>query len=846
MKRVIFGLRFNKTHGVCFLQRIPVSDFTVRLYQSSSLSPNLRYYSSKTQSDSVSNDLQSNEDISLIDKTYLTKPSGFYGRMLSEIRQFQGLKPIPKKRTTENYNELRKSYFAHKNYYDMRGLLIGFKIVLAHLADISLNRSSYPLKSVHSLPPVIHESATPIKKKYVATPIPPFPEIWDSPKTLEQYLVKLTSKKYTNALKKRPYIMTALILDLLRPNSPDTSHCRSTLAYNIAIGYFVTTSNLRIARYLLKQMITEGGSVYPNTQTFNIILLPTSLRLVGGASGRQRKYFNYFLRYSMHKNKKSITSSEISHEKKVHDEFQTIFTDDSINDDTSPFHNTNPENESQKNLHDSSTENKINLSENSDEMTQDIITIFEPKKSDSIYIQNPLEFAISQLKTMAKLGIPANAETWNIILGSAIGPAAKSVVLQQMVELSIPLSQSGQASVLSDIGDFMGPHKAIELILSDISTYLVTPETINVIVARLIDVPTSSNILASWDFVKMFSIKRDSPITSHNKINNVAQTSKDIDGISPHNRNKDDGPIQNDFIATTSTLNVFVKKFGRIGRLDWIIGIISGFKEHWNVNPDIDTWVYVLESVVRSAHHPDRNFLLSYIYFSMLEAMKTRTDSRLPSSARAWIRRARNQNEFHLKVLRDTTDFSSKNMNKDLESKFKDPFNVRNSEDISRGKELWEEAYRKLRWNDIPFLSFQDPESPQSSSTKNPSDNKINTEYSIQRFQSVGMYISSRVELDNARTTSPGDYDLYNLVKRLGIPQPFVWPLQFASRFKKSPNNTHWSLSKEWSEFYKNSKNTFRKCIDQEKTKQRIEMYKDPYGSYIRDLRKEFGFEPDN
>lgn len=89
-----------------------------------------------------------------------------------------------------------------------------------------------------------------------------------------------------------------------------------------------------------------------------------------------------------------------------------------------------------------------------------MLELFKPERDDIIYLQHPLQFVTSMLRAMADRNVPANAETWNIILNCAIGPVAKSAVLKYMDDYKIPLYVSGQESVLADLADFMGPQKS--------------------------------------------------------------------------------------------------------------------------------------------------------------------------------------------------------------------------------------------------------------------------------------------------------------------------------------------------------------------------------------------------
>lgn len=835
---------------------------------------------------------------------------GFYGRMLNEIRRVQGLNEVPLTNSKQKYSELKSHYFLYKNYYDMRTLGSRFKIVLAQLEDLSITQSRVPLQSVcelrkessdSGLQPIDQDdfqtiNPSNLSRKYTSHRLPMLPRIWNSPKVLEQYLKELTSKKYPATNSKRSNLIKTLILDLFRPNSPDTAYCRSTKAYNIAIRYFVVSDDLKMARVLFDQMKSEKGGVYPNAETFNLLLSPTSLRLVGGKEGYHNKYYNYYLR-------------------KAQNDLQDMQLSD----------------QQQKNTGDD---------------TNDTINKFTPGSKDTVYFQNPLDFAISMFKEMVNLGVSANSETWNTILTSAIGPAAKSAVLESMSRLGVPLNTMGQTAVLTDIADFFGPHKALEMICAQGSSYPISPAAINVLVSRMLDIPTSTNILVAWNIIRKYSIRQHVRFVNRKKV--IVTSDTQSQSLSSSNLR---------VVPAVSMLNTFIAPLVTLGRLDWIVGIIGSFIYDYNVVPNITTWMSVLQTVVLLPPHPQKIPLLEYIHYAMLKTQKIEDTRQLPASVRSMIRRAEQQNKFHQEKLSqmlntNSSDNSSTNtetstnvntaessntfeskekedctLNKNtswdpamtnifIETNMRDPFRKKTKHDIWSAREFWVHACKKLKWTDNPKLfvledfSEHDLElemekirqmmkrgapidkrsttiGDHSVTSNNNNANrtswqeaavkyeaqfqKVSTQASsfLAQFEEIGIYQQQqqRLDQDNQAATIENNPELFAVCKMLGVPEPSMMPTQpkrrkssvglssESSEFMTSTKqlnqkflytiDTFPSLHNEWVEFYAAAKLRFRKNMELRERARRLEMQKDAYGMYINDLKIEFGLEKD-
>lgn len=854
--------------------------------------------------------------------------SGFYGRMLNEIRRMQGLNEIPFNNSAEKYSELKSHYFLYKNYYDMRNLGSRFKIVLAQLEDLSMTQSRVPLQSVLELR---HDSSTTtstdianddyqtinplnLSQKFTSHRLPPFPRVWNSPTALEQYLKELTSKKYPATMKKRSNLIKTIILDLLRENSPDTLYCRSTKAYNIAIRYFVISDDLKMARILFDQMKNEKGGIYPNTETFNLLLSRTPLRLVGGKGGYVNKYYNYYLRKNAADSKNASNSSS---------SFETKNNDDN----------------------------------------SDTIAKFTPGSKDTVYFQNPLDFVISMFKEMVAMGVSANSETWNTILTSAIGPAAKSAVLESMSRLGVPLNTMGQTAVLTDIADFFGPQKALDMICAEGSSYPISPAAINVLVSRILDTPTSTNILVAWNIVRKYSIRQNIRYVNRKKVVSTRIDTKSNTSSRQYSR----------IIPSVSMLNTLIEPLVRLGRLDWMIGIISSFIYDYNISPNIKTWMCVLETVVLLPPHSLKGNLLEYIHYTMLKTLNVKDTNQLPPAAQSMIRRAKQQNKFHQEKLEqmtkekntpnstdtnintnhnntiESTDYNKTEYTTPLQNfqnttnlsalatsfsktNIRDPFRKgKTKADIWGARELWVHACKQLKWTDTPKLFILDDcpetliseetrklkellthsvptektsqvsamnhESPKNNDSlsnqpvfsQKPIQNKpswqevvaesefkflqASTEASafLSQFKEIGLYDDNKIRLtvDNETATVHNNPQLYALCKVLGVPEPASVPVRVTANsstldpksFDTLPNesssplleklpldlafpytiDTFPSFREEWVEFYAAAKFRFRKKKQDYERQRRLKMERDPYGTYIEDLKNEFG-----
>ncbi|KAF5097596.1 hypothetical protein D0Z00_002354 [Geotrichum galactomycetum] len=281
------------------------------------------------------------------------------------------------------------------------------------------------------------------------------------------------------------------------------------------------------------------------------------------------------------------------------------------------------------------------------------------------------------LKDMKAAGLQADSETWNCVLGCAIGPVAKYHVLEYMHKLKIPLTALGLKSVVRDLCDFLGPDKALALVSQD--GFVLTVDCVKVIVERLIDRPSQSKLERAWQLLLNASER----------------------GLVP---------------MTTSVLNTFAFRFARAGRVDWILGLMRAMYTKWGVKPNITTYQCLLEAVVRQPPHENKAFLLRVVYGEALKSWKKtslgtapmRIDAEtLPAPFRTWIRRARTQFEFMATTLNKNKATAEPErvtytdpFGVDLDQYLKSPENVAAREFLDRASTL-------LAWSTTPGEPLQ-------------------------------------------------------------------------------------------------------------------------------------------
>lgn len=653
----------------------------------------------------------------------------FYSRVMDEIRKHQGLEPARATPVSRSY-DLARNYAENKDHYDLRELLIRLSFVLAHLAELTPRKAAdeHPVV-LTAVKPTSATSGATLYRPYSLGHVPRMPEHFENPEMLLRYLRALTTRRYVSAMKHKRHLVQELIRDLLRPNSPDTAHCRSTEAYNIGIKYFIHTHDLKSARLLLDQMKTDRG-IKPNTETYNILFSAVPRALLGGKREYSRYYYNYYVR------NQHLTLSP---------EYSGQFT-------------------------------KSNL---------------PVTARDVVYFHHPLEFLITNLKEMAKQGIPANDETWNVVLCCARGLVAKSHVLNHMHELRIPLNDIGLKSVVIDTADFMGPQKVIELIQEE--QFVATVNTAKAVIQRMIDMPSTKNLNGAWAFLLSVSEGTSTAMT---------QTIK----------------------PTTSILNTFASRFARAGRIDWILGVMQAMRTQWGVHPNLKTYEFMMEACVRQPPHANKAALLRTVYVKMMRLVYYTTNGSrsanvvLPPVTRYWMRRARVQFEF-LDWLKKTQRVGGGQAQiedafgqaeavpttvKMAPSSAVDPFNINTrryagSQQAVVDSKFWQTACEQLAWptdpNTPPTLRYTPPTVPTA---------------------------------------------VLDTVKRLGIRKPQLSAYRAVKEFESSPKDLFPDFVPEWKEFYRAHRERFRRELDKNEMKRREKFLADPYNAYLDDLRHEF------
>lgn len=476
-------------------------------------------------------------------------------RIKQKVLEYQDLTLAPGIRMHDDYVNARAKK-KYRSYYDLSDTLPRLRVVLAHLSGITPNNhllnapeGSLDEKDLLTSIPV-SETGTALSKIMTVDNLPLIPPRFETEEQFTNYLASITIPKYVRVEKTQKHVIGQLVIDLLRPNSPDTRYRRTTKAYNIGLKYFVKIKDLSSVRLLLSLMTSSPYSK-PNTETYNIIFSVIPSTLVGSKEEYRRYIFNLYERQKLKKN----------------------FT---------------------------------------------MASETRRKATDSVYLKHPLRFMAKCLKDMKAAGLQANSETWNCVLGCAIGPVAKYHVMGYMHKLKIPLTARGLKSVVRDLCDFLGPDKALALVLQD--GFVLTVDCVKVIVERLIDRPSQTKLDRAWHF--------------------LLKASSNEHGSVP---------------MTTSVLNTFAFRFARAGRVDWILGLMRAMHTKWGVKPNITTYQFLLEAAVRQPTHENKAFLLRVLYGEALKSWRktslgaepARIDAEtLPASFRSWIRRARAQFEF--------------------------------------------------------------------------------------------------------------------------------------------------------------------------------------------------------
>lgn len=552
--------------------------------------------------------------------------------------------------------------------------------------------------------------------------MPQIPPEFTSPEVLINYLREITSKKYTPAMKKKRHMDSLLIQDLMRLNSPDTENVRSVEAYNLCILYFIRSKNFRAARILMEQLKLEH-SIRPNTETYNIFMSSTHLSLSGSKAEYKRYFFNF-------------------HERA----------------------------------------NQRRLALNAGDTTHFSLTEVASKKS-LIYFQHPLEFLTKYLQDMLANNVQADAQTWNIVLSCARGLVAKSHVLELMHDHDIQMTTTGLNSVVTDAADFLGPHKAIELIKD--RNCPITDKTVLIVIERLIDVPSQKNIDAAWGFV--VSVSQGTHSETHQRIT-----------------------------PTTRVLNTFAERFQRAGRADWIFGIMAAMKKNWNVEPDYTTFGHLLGACVRNTPHQNKLGLLRCIYMHMVQHARNQGQSQedvedhtsmvFPNSVRYWMRRANHQCQFlanmQKKFRAPMYGEEVREMKLVMAQEQKSPFEVNmseypGSEDALKDAQFWELAHRVFEWPLTGPLPLRHPK----------------------------YYLSE---------------DVVKALTLLGIRKYWRSAYTYSKEFEAAPRDQFKYFAKEWREFRAQQQEAFRNMEDKKERARRKKFTRDPYDAYLDELRDEF------
>lgn len=642
----------------------------------------------------------------------------FDARIKQKVLEYQDLNLASGIRLHEDYATARAKN-KYRSYYDLSDTLPKLRLVLAHLSGITPNNhllnapdGSVDEKDLLTSIQVLVPATSP-RKIMTLDNLPLIPPQFETEEQFIEYLSSITIPKYVRIEKTQKHVIGQLVMDLLRPNSPDTRYRRTTKAYNIGLKYFVRIKDLSSVRLLVSMMASSPYSK-PNTETYNIIFSGIPSTLIGSKEEYRRYLFNLYERQKLNKN----------------------FT---------------------------------------------VASETRRKATDSVYLKHPLKFMAKCLKDMKAAGLEANSETWNCVLGCAIGPVAKYHVLEYMHKLKIPLTSLGLKSVVRDLCDFLGPDKALALVSQD--GFVLTVDCVKVIVERLIDRPSQSKLERAWQLL-----------------------------LTASSSEKGSVPM------TTSVLNCFALRFARAGRIDWILGLMRAMYTKWGVKPNITTYQCLLEAVVRQPPHENKAFLLRVVYGEALKSWKktslgaapTRIDAEtLPAPFRTLIRRARAQFEFMAATVNKSNAATAERVT------YRDPFGVdlaqylKSPENVV-AREFLDRASTLLAW---PTTAGE----------------PLRLTYPQQQQQ--------------PQKDHPISPELRDIVTKLGVTSQTGSVSRAVQKFERRPHDVADAMVPEWKAFLAARKHEYRSKLDAAEHQRRERVLENPYQSYIDSLKAGFAVE---
>lgn len=187
--------------------------------------------------------------------------------------------------------------------------------------------------------------------------------------------------------------------------------------------------------------------------------------------------------------------------------------------------------------------------------------------------QHPLEFIRGLLRKMALQGVPLDSQTWNSVLLCTPTPDAKSLILQEMQQRSIPLSRRGLAEVMKDVIKISGAQQALHFLQKQ-QVYSVTVDCVNLIVRQL-------------------ALERQ-----YRQVWYVLDYSERHWNLFPN----------------TSTLNIILEALAPRLRLDWMFGVFGGMVHRWSVQPDATSYRHLFQVACRRNFHRRYFSILQMIY----------------------------------------------------------------------------------------------------------------------------------------------------------------------------------------------------------------------------------------
>lgn len=217
---------------------------------------------------------------------------------------------------------------------------------------------------------------------------------------------------------------------------------------------------------------------------------------------------------------------------------------------------------------------------------------------------HPLRLIKVMLAEMISSDVPANYQTWNIIMLCIPFPVARILFAREMIKYSIPLSRRGGGQFVEDVVKLRSSRIAAEFLETQ-PYFEVTTECVNEIVK---DHVRKHNWDIAWEYI-------------HHAVEKFHIT------------------------PTTSTLNMLLEGAAHEGRVDWGIALMQYMTKKWNVCPNVASYRNLIEAEVRRPYHQHKGRILRMLYGALATKFPQKyVGDRL---LKHWVARAQRQFEFY-------------------------------------------------------------------------------------------------------------------------------------------------------------------------------------------------------